>query len=75
MPLTQSLCRYAAVAALAMLCAAPAAYAQTAASSVSDQAAASDADHDYSAWAADPTAAGPDLPPAGRSLFDHWAEA
>jgi hypothetical protein len=54
-----------------MLCATSAAYAQTAASSVSDQAAARDADHDYSAWAADPTAAGPDLPPAGRSLFDH----
>jgi len=26
--------------------------------------------HDYSSWAADPTTAGPDLPPAGRSLFD-----
>ena len=26
--------------------------------------------HDYSSWAADPTAAGPDLPPVGRSLFD-----
>jgi len=24
----------------------------------------------YSSWAADPTMAGPDLPPAGRSLFD-----
>lgn len=26
--------------------------------------------HDYSSWAADPTTAGPDLPPVGRSLFD-----
>ena len=26
---------------------------------------------DYSAWAVDPTAPGADLPPAGRSLFDH----
>jgi hypothetical protein len=26
--------------------------------------------HDYSSWAADPTLAGPDLPPVGRSLFD-----
>jgi hypothetical protein len=28
-------------------------------------------DADYSAWAVDPTAPGPDLPPTGRSLFDH----
>jgi hypothetical protein len=33
--------------------------------------AAGDADIDYSAWAVDPTSPGPDLPPAGRSLFDH----
>ena len=26
--------------------------------------------HDYASWAADPTVAGPDLPPTGRSLFD-----
>ena len=26
--------------------------------------------HNYASWAADPTEAGPDLPPAGRSLFD-----
>ena len=26
---------------------------------------------DYSSWAVDPTAPGPDLPPLGRSLFDH----
>jgi hypothetical protein len=26
---------------------------------------------DYSSWAVNPTAPGPDLPPVGRSLFDH----
>lgn len=26
---------------------------------------------DYSSWAVDPTVPGPDLPPVGRSLFDH----
>jgi hypothetical protein len=26
---------------------------------------------DYASWAADPSRPGPDLPPAGRSLFDH----
>jgi hypothetical protein len=31
----------------------------------------SDAHVDYSAWAVDPSLPGPDLPPAGRSLFDH----
>ncbi len=31
---------------------------------------AGDTVHDYSSWAADPTVAGPDLPPVGRSLFD-----
>lgn len=31
---------------------------------------AGDTAHDYSAWAADPTTAGPALPPVGRSLFD-----
>jgi hypothetical protein len=30
-----------------------------------------DADIDYSSWAVDPTAPGPDVPPVGRSLFDH----
>src|SRR5512145_442216 len=29
------------------------------------------ADADYSSWAVDPSSPGPDLPPAGRSLFDH----
>jgi hypothetical protein len=28
-------------------------------------------ERDYTGWAIDPTAPGPDLPPAGRSLFDH----
>ena len=28
-------------------------------------------EHDYTGWAIDPTAPGPDLPPVGRSLFDH----
>jgi len=28
-------------------------------------------DADYSSWAVDPTAHGPDVPPLGRSLFDH----
>ncbi len=28
-------------------------------------------DTDYSSWAVDPTVAGPDLPPSGRSLFDY----
>lgn len=31
---------------------------------------ADDAAPDYSSWAVDPTMAGPDLPPVGRSLFD-----
>ena len=30
-----------------------------------------DIDVDYSSWAVDPSAPGPDLPPSGRSLFDH----
>jgi hypothetical protein len=30
-----------------------------------------DATADYAAWAADPVSPGPDLPPRGRSLFDH----
>ncbi len=30
-----------------------------------------DARADYGSWAVDPTAPGPDLPPLGRSLFDH----
>ena len=30
-----------------------------------------DASIDYGSWAVDPTAPGPDLPPLGRSLFDH----
>jgi hypothetical protein len=30
-----------------------------------------DAQSDQAAWAADPSRPGPDLPPAGRSLFDH----
>jgi hypothetical protein len=30
-----------------------------------------DTDVDYSSWAVDPTAPGPDVPPVGRSLFDH----
>jgi hypothetical protein len=30
-----------------------------------------DTDVDYSSWAVDPTAPGPDVPPSGRSLFDH----
>jgi hypothetical protein len=32
---------------------------------------AHDADVDYSSWAVDPSVPGPDLPPTGRSLFDH----
>src|SRR5690349_13800248 len=28
-------------------------------------------EHDYTGWAIDPTAPRPDLPPVGRSLFDH----
>jgi len=28
-------------------------------------------DADYSSWAVDPTAPGPDVPPSGRSLFDY----
>ncbi len=31
---------------------------------------ADEAADDYTSWAADPATAGPDLPPAGRSLFD-----
>jgi hypothetical protein len=31
----------------------------------------SETDADYSSWAVDPSSPGPDLPPAGRSLFDH----
>jgi hypothetical protein len=30
-----------------------------------------DMDDDYSSWAVDWTAPGPDAPPVGRSLFDH----
>lgn len=30
-----------------------------------------DTDVDYSSWAVDPSAPGPDVPPLGRSLFDH----
>jgi hypothetical protein len=32
-------------------------------------------DADYSSWAVDPSSPGPDLPPAGRSLFDHLVTA
>ncbi len=32
---------------------------------------AADTPPHYSSWAADPASPGPDLPPAGRSLFDH----
>jgi len=30
-----------------------------------------DRETDYASWAVDPTAPGPDLPPVGRSVFDH----
>jgi hypothetical protein len=36
-----------------------------------DAGASRDPGIDFSSWAADPTAPGPDLPPVGRSLFDH----
>jgi hypothetical protein len=35
------------------------------------QAGAAEAESDYAFWAADPSQPGPDLPLAGRSLFDH----
>ena len=74
MPPMPSFYRYAGLALLAAACAIPLVHAQTTnppASAVSDRAASRDADFDYSSWAADPTAAGPDLPPLGRSLFDY----
>jgi hypothetical protein len=36
-----------------------------------DAGASRDSGVDFSSWAVDPSAPGPDLPPAGRSLFDH----
>ena len=41
------------------------------ANAIVDAGASRDLDVDYSSWAVDPTAPGPDVPPVGRSLFDH----
>ena len=60
--------------ALATACAIGSCYAgETAAaqSAVADAGPSHELEIDYSSWAVDPTAPGPDVPPVGRSLFDH----
>ncbi len=59
---------------MATVCAIGFCYADGAAAgtnAAADAGMARDTDVDYSSWAVNPTAPGPDLPPSGRSLFDH----
>jgi hypothetical protein len=68
-----SLPRFAILGLVAAACAIGIVHAATTASEANSAAVARKAGgtvHDYSSWAADPTTAGPDLPPTGRSLFD-----
>jgi hypothetical protein len=68
-----SLFQFAARGLVTAACLAGLAWAATAtflADSAAAERAAPDTAPDYSSWAADPATAGPDLPPAGRSLFD-----
>jgi len=68
-----SLGRFAVPGLVAAACAIGIVHAATTASEANSAAVERKADgtvHDYSSWAADPTPAGPDLPPVGRSLFD-----